>query len=154
MRMREGAALVSALKNSLDSIESTVARLRTRKLQLIEKERNTLRERIQKVWALYPPPAGTEQGGVESRLAQELALSLERGDIEEELIRLAGHVEHFRATLEAGGPVGKKLEFLLQELHREINTLGSKSQDLEIGTEVVDLKVHLEQLREQVANLE
>ena len=75
-------------------------------------------------------------------------------DMEEELTRLENHLAHFGTVLEAGGPAGRKLDFILQELNREANTIGSKAQDYGIAEEVVHLKVAVEQLREQAMNLE
>ena len=78
----------------------------------------------------------------------------ERSDVTEELTRLQSHVAQFRATLKAKGPVGKRLDFLLQEMGREVNTIGSKANDGEISAEVVELKSELEKIREQVQNIE
>jgi len=88
------------------------------------------------------------------RLAQEVALLAARADVREELDRLGAHVGASRALIEAGGPVGRKLDFLCQELNREANTLCSKSADVELTRIGLDLKVAIEQLREQVQNIE
>src|SRR5690606_32632981 len=93
--------------------------------------------------------AGTSmQTLLESRISQELAMLIDRTDIEEELVRFRGHLDHFAKVLDGGGQVGRKLDFILQELHREINTLGNKAQDFGISEDVVQVKVRLEQLRE------
>ncbi len=90
----------------------------------------------------------------ESRMLAEVAVQLTRFSINEELVRLAAHLESFRATLVRGGPVGKKLDFLCQEMHREINTIGSKSIVLAISEQVVEAKDALENVREQLRNVE
>jgi len=90
----------------------------------------------------------------ESRLAQEVALFAEKSDITEEIVRLQSHIQQFRDSLEARGPRGRQLEFLLQEIHREVNTIGSKANDLEIAQKVIHIKTELERLREQIQNVE
>jgi uncharacterized protein (TIGR00255 family) len=90
----------------------------------------------------------------QERLAQEVALVAERCDVSEELVRLSSHVKQFRAHMKAGGAVGRTLDFLVQEMNREVNTLGSKANDVQISSEVVALKGELEKIREQVQNVE
>ncbi len=154
MRTHEGANLWRVLHEAVDENAASVGRLRARREDLQSLEKGALISRVQRAFDAYPIADKTAKELLESRVAQELALILERGDVEEELTRLLGHIGHFQETLAAGGAVGKKLEFLLQEMHREINTLGSKSQDLGISNEVVAMKVRLEQIREQVMNIE
>jgi uncharacterized protein (TIGR00255 family) len=91
-----------------------------------------------------------------ARLAQEAAILADRADVAEELVRLAGHLAQARALLADGGaePVGKRMDFLLQEIHRETNTIASKSADLEISRMTLDLKSESERVREQIQNLE
>jgi len=88
------------------------------------------------------------------RLEQELALLLQRLDVDEELERLTGHIAEVRRVISGGEPAGRRLDFLMQELNREANTLSSKSQDLEATRSAVDMKVLIEQMREQVQNAE
>lgn len=154
MRAHEGANLGRVLNEALQEIQSAVERLRGQRERIQALEKQKIQERVTRAFESFPIANAQISQVLESRVAQELALILERGDVEEELTRLDGHVGHFRKTLTAVGGVGKKLEFLLQEMHREINTLGSKSQDLGISDEVVALKVRIEQIREQVMNLE
>ena len=90
----------------------------------------------------------------QERLEQELALLLQRLDVDEELDRLGAHVEEIRRIIAGSEPAGRRLDFLMQELNREANTLSSKSQDLETTRAAVDMKVLIEQLREQVQNIE
>ncbi len=87
-------------------------------------------------------------------MAQEVAFLAERADITEELERLASHCQQFQEALAETGPVGRKLDFILQEMHREINTIGSKAAGLAITPAVINIKGELEKLREQVQNLE
>lgn len=90
----------------------------------------------------------------EARLAQEAAIQADKADVAEELTRLASHFEQFGVALEQSGPVGRRLDFLTQEMNREINTIGSKAVDVEVSSLVVDMKSILERMREQVANVE
>jgi uncharacterized protein (TIGR00255 family) len=89
-----------------------------------------------------------------NRLAQEVAIFADRSDISEELVRLESHLQQFLVTLKLNEPIGRKLDFLIQELNREINTIGSKANDLQIAQIVIDFKTELEKLREQIQNLE
>ena len=88
------------------------------------------------------------------RLEQEIALLTQRLDISEEMDRLEGHVQEVRDVMERDGPIGRRLDFLIQELNREANTLSSKAQDSTLTMDAVELKVLIEQMREQVQNLE
>jgi uncharacterized protein (TIGR00255 family) len=143
-RAREGAKLAGVLSARCDDIAAEVARVAPRipaaHTAYTEKLHARLRE------------AGLDPD--EERLKQELALFATRIDIDEELERLTAHVAEFRRVLAAGGAAGKRLDFLAQELHREANTLGSKSVDAEVSRAALELKVLIEQIREQVQNLE
>ena len=108
------------------------------------------RDRLAARLAELTAGAGVEPG----RLAQELALFAERTDVAEELTRLDSHLGQFRALLGAEEPSGRKLDFLLQEMNREVNTAGSKIQSAEASTFIVELKAELERIREQVQNVE
>jgi uncharacterized protein (TIGR00255 family) len=105
-----------------------------------------LKERLA---SLYESP-----GFDAARVAQEIALLAERVDVSEELVRLRTHLDHLVALFDETGPVGRKLDFVLQELAREINTIGSKAQDAEIGGHVIECKAELEKIREQAQNIE
>ena len=143
-RAREGAKLSAILTARLDDIDAQVARVAPRipavHLAYTEKLHARLRE------------AGLDPN--EDRLKQELALFATKVDVDEELERLATHVAEFRRVLAAGGSAGKRLDYLAQELHRESNTLGSKSVDAELSRAALELKVLVEQIREQVQNIE
>jgi uncharacterized protein (TIGR00255 family) len=90
----------------------------------------------------------------DDRVAQEIVMLAERSDVTEELTRLQSHLAQFRSALKSKEPVGKRLDFLLQEMGREVNTIGSKANDTEISSQVVELKSELEKIREQVQNIE
>lgn len=154
MREHEGKTLNKVLLQAISEMQSTLVKLRARRKECESEWSSRIREKVKAVFDAHPLAGTNVQTVLESRVAQELALLIDRSDIEEELTRFGGHLEHVKKTLAGGGPVGRKLDFLLQELNREINTLGNKAQDLGMSEEVVQVKVRLEQLREQVMNLE
>jgi uncharacterized protein (TIGR00255 family) len=155
MRRHEGEAIGAVLRHALDEMQTGIGHLREARAACETQYRAKFHEKITAVFEAHPLPAGASvQAVLESRIAQELAMLIDRTDVEEELTRFRAHLDHFRKTLDGGGPVGRKLDFILQELHREINTLGNKAQDFGISEDVVQIKVRLEQLREQVMNLE
>ncbi len=146
MRVREGEALRKDLAARLNTVETLVVRVETLAPQAVEHHRARLAERVVELTrgiALDP-----------GRLAQEIALLAERTDVAEEVTRLRSHVAQARVLLGSGEPAGRKLDFLVQEMHREANTIGSKSQHAEISTVVVALKAEIERMREQVQNVE
>lgn len=146
MRITEGKNLSADLLNRLHVIQQLAAGISQKVPRVVEAYRLRLQERIQKLTR-----------GVEvdpNRLAQEVAIMADRADISEELTRLGSHVKQFKALFKEPQPVGKKMEFLLQEMNREVNTIGSKSMDSEISHQVVSIKAELEKLREQVQNIE
>lgn len=143
-RCREGGRLQALIQQRCASIEALVAEVRARLPEL----RRQLHERLRGRAA----DLGLE---LESgRLEQELALLLQKADVDEELDRLAAHIHEVRHVLGRREPVGRRLDFLMQELHREANTLASKSVETDIIRISVDLKVLIEQMREQVQNIE
>ncbi|MGH8111758.1 MAG: YicC/YloC family endoribonuclease [Rhodanobacteraceae bacterium] len=148
-RGREGAKLAAALRERLDGIERIVADVRG----TLPDIRAALRRRLEGRLAEITQAAG-HQGYEPGRLEQELVLQLARMDVDEELDRLAAHVSEARRILELDEPVGRRLDFLMQEFNREANTLASKSVDQRMTSAAVDLKVLIEQMREQVQNLE
>jgi uncharacterized protein (TIGR00255 family) len=147
MRTIEGAALAVDLAGHLADIRREVGRVQEQAPRLPELWREKVFNRLAE---LFPEGSPVD----ESRLAQEVALMAERRDVAEELARLESHLSQFQETLEAEGPVGRKQEFLLQEMLREANTIGSKSGDLAISQAVLEIKGSLERLREQVQNIE
>ena len=143
-RGREGANLAQAIRERLDGIEAIVAQLRV----WLPEIRAVLKARLQAKLADLPVPVDP------GRLEQELVLNLQKIDVDEELDRLASHIAEARRILALPEAVGRRLDFLLQEFNREANTLGSKSVDPKTSQASVELKVLIEQIREQVQNLE
>lgn len=147
-RAHEGAALARDLLARLDAIGAETAALADRAALVPALLRQRLAERVAAL------AAGLEASLDEGALEREIAVLAERGDVGEEIVRLGAHVDHARTLLAAGGSVGKRLDFLAQEMQREANTIGSKAQDLLLTHGVVALKSAVERLREQVQNLE
>jgi uncharacterized protein (TIGR00255 family) len=143
-REREGEQIRGLLTRRCDSMSELVVRAR----QLLPEIRTAMREKLLARLAELDTPADS------GRLEQELVFLLQKIDVDEELDRLGGHLEEVRRVLERREPVGRRLDFLMQELNREANTLGSKSAAAETTTISVDLKVLIEQMREQVQNVE
>ncbi len=146
MRKVEGEAIRTDLLSRLALVEVATREVEALVPKAIELYRARLTERI----------ADLSKGiGVDAqRLAQEVAFFAERTDVAEETTRLASHLSQFRGLVAANEPAGRKLDFLVQEMHREVNTTGSKSQHPEISTRVVAMKAELERIREQVQNVE
>ena len=145
-RAREGAALSLTFEEILKRIETGVTRLDAERVGISERIQGTLRERIAKL------AAGVALD--ESRLVQEVALLADRADITEEIDRLKTHLVELRRLLAAGGPIGRRLDHLVQEIHREVNTSGSKVRETGATRLVLDLKSDLEAFKEQVQNVE
>lgn len=146
MRRTEGQALETDLTQRLGVVDATVKELQGLAGTSVEAYRTRLQERIAE---LAKGVAVDPQ-----RLAQEVAFFAERTDVAEEMTRLDSHLGQFRALLRADEPSGRKMDFLVQEMHREVNTTGSKSQHREISARVLLLKAELERIREQVQNVE
>lgn len=147
MRFTEGAALAADLAGHLDAVQRESGRIAVQAGGLPELWREKVNARLAEILQEAGPLD-------ESRLAQEVALMAERRDLSEELARLDSHVSQFRQALESEEAVGRKMEFLLQEMLREANTIGSKAGDLLISQAVLEIKGSLERLREQVQNIE
>ena len=147
MRLTEGAALAADLAGHLADIRREISRIAVQAPLLPQLRREKV---INRLTELFPEGSPVD----ETRLAQEVALMAERRDVAEELTRLESHLDQFQQTLESQGQVGRKQEFLLQEMLREANTIGSKSGDLGISQAVLEIKGSLERLREQVQNIE
>jgi uncharacterized protein (TIGR00255 family) len=146
MRRREGAILAADLRKRLRAIGASLGRVEKRASTRSGAAMKELRGRLEKLLDGLPVN--------EDRLAHEAAALADRLDCTEEVVRARAHVDQFLRFLREGGPVGRQLNFLLQELHREINTIGSKASDAEISREIILLKEEVERLREQVQNLE
>lgn len=146
MRDVEGAALGRDIGARLEVLEGSTQGLRALAPQAVASHHERLTARVAQL-------AG--QAGVDPvRVAQEVAILADRSDISEELARLESHLGQFRAMAAASEPAGRRLDFLVQEMHREANTIGSKSQSAEITNLVVTIKAEIEKLREQVQNIE
>lgn len=146
MRRREGAHLKTDLQSRLDRLTQCGRALAELAPAVPEAARERLRQRLSQ-WG--------EASAIDpDRLAQEVALIADRSDVTEELTRLSSHFAQAKTLLDAKEPVGRKLDFLLQEMHRETNTIGSKSGDARISALVVEMKAELEKMREQVQNVE
>ena len=146
MRRREGETLLADLLSRRRNLSGLIERVAGRAPAVVTEYAVRLRERLNQLLA------GTSLD--EARFAQEVAIMADRGDITEELVRFRSHLVQFDETLQLEEPVGRKLDFLLQELNREVNTIGSKANDAEIAAIVVELKAELEKIREQVQNIE
>jgi uncharacterized protein (TIGR00255 family) len=146
MRLREGSALMEDLHERRASLSALIKRLTEHAPRATAENGARLRSRVMQL-------AG-ENGVDEGRLAQEIAFMADRCDITEELVRFDSHLKQFDETVELNEPVGRKLDFLLQELNREVNTIGSKANDAAITSIIVELKAELEKIREQVQNIE
>jgi uncharacterized protein (TIGR00255 family) len=146
MRQREGRALAAHLGGLLAGIEKELAHIAARIPQAVQEHHGRMKERLAKLLA----PGQADQG----RLEQELAAFADRSDVSEEQARLQSHLAQFRETMKSQDPVGKTLDFLLQEMGRETNTIGSKANDARIAGHVVRIKGELEKLREQVLNIQ
>jgi uncharacterized protein (TIGR00255 family) len=145
-REREGASLVAIMDEKLVGVEGAVARLDVLRGPVREEMAAALKRRLAEMLA--------GQALDEGRIAQEVALLVDRCDVSEEIDRLRSHVEHFRSVMREGAAAGKRLDFLTQEVFRELNTLGAKCRNAEMTRAVLDAKVTCEQIREQVQNVE
>lgn len=144
-RESEGALLVKDLKKILKEIARTVIKIEKRAPQRVTEYAESLKPRIEKLLESPPDP---------QRIATEVALFAERLDITEECTRLRAHIEKFSEDFTLDEPVGKRMGFLLQEMNREANTIGSKANDTEIAHWAVNLKENIEKIREQIQNIE
>ncbi|UOF89193.1 YicC family protein [Fodinisporobacter ferrooxydans] len=146
MRREEGQSIREDLARRLSDLERMVADIKRLAPTVVSAYRERLEQKVRDL-----APAGTVD---EQRLLSEVVIFAERSDIQEELVRLHSHMQQFKHILEVTEPVGRKMDFLIQEMNREMNTIGSKANDARIATQVVECKTRLEQLREQVQNIE
>lgn len=146
MRLFEGESLYADFVKRREVLASLIARVAERSPLVVSEYAERLKDRIAQL---------LNEGAVpEDRLALEVALLADKCDVTEELVRLESHLRQFDETLERQEPVGRKLDFLLQEINREVNTIGSKANDAQMAALVVELKAELEKIREQVQNIE
>jgi uncharacterized protein (TIGR00255 family) len=150
MRATEGKAIERDLLSRLDQVESLANSIDSRSELVSDVVRDRLKKRSEQL--------RLETGLIdEARLHQEIVIAADRLDVTEEIVRLRSHIDQFREIVQAAGvgaPVGRRLDFLLQEFGREANTIGSKGNDAPIAHDVVELKSELERIREQVQNIE
>ncbi len=146
MRIAEGEKLESDLKEHLAFIADATAKVEERSPQVVSEYRQRIEERMKDILA------GASYD--ETRLLTEVAIFADKVNVNEETVRLRSHVDQFTAMLSGGGCVGRKIDFLIQEMNREINTIGSKSNDLDVARIVIDVKAEIEKLREQIQNVE
>jgi len=146
MREKEGAHLKADLLARISLLQKARARVLKRAPLVLKQYRETLQKKLQK--------NGFQVSPDNENFRKDLFMFADRCDISEELTRLESHYNQFVQTLKKGGAAGRKLEFLLQEIQREVNTLGSKGNDLAISHEVVEMKTEIEKVREQVQNIE
>lgn len=146
MRAKEGLSQKTDISSKLDNIQSSLDKIITFAPLVVEDYRKQLNARIAEV---VEPTLVDKQ-----RLATEVALYADRCAIDEEITRLGTHIVNMRALLESDEPVGRKMDFLVQEFNRETNTIGSKANDMRITTEVLAIKNEIEKMREQAANIE
>jgi uncharacterized protein (TIGR00255 family) len=147
MRDREGEAMAADFTRRLETLDASLAWIESQAGELLPRYRDRLRERIAVL-------SGGEQPLDPARLAQEAALLADRSDISEELLRSRSHNRQFRHIMAAAEPGGRQLNFLLQEMHRELNTMGAKAGSSAMAHRIVELKSELEKIREQVQNVE
>jgi len=145
-REREGEYIRDDLNGRVETIVVNLSEIEKGWPTVIKAHEEKLRGKIAEV---------TQSIAVdETRILQEIAIFMERLDISEEIVRLTGHLDNFRTTLTSTEPIGRKLDFIIQEMVRETNTIGSKSNDLYINERVIRIKVEIEKMREQVQNVE
>lgn len=145
MRQREGQELVETILGFKKALEEQIVIIKEVSQQAVEKYRDKLIERIKEI---------SQADNLEERLLTEVAIFAEKADITEELDRLASHLKQLDETLQENTSIGRKLDFLMQEIHREINTIGAKNQSVDAATAVVQAKTIIEKMREQVQNIE
>ena len=148
MRQYEGMIIEQDLLKRLEIIRDRIIMIKERSFVLIDEYRNKLKENISKLLK------GTDIQIDENRINQEITIFAERSDITEEIVRIESHLMQFQKYLQKNEPVGRRLDFLIQEMNREINTIGAKALDASISLLVVEIKGEIEKLREQVQNIE
>lgn len=147
MKLNEGESLKKDIINKLETIESLIEQISERAPYVVVEYKDKLHERIATI-------IGESMVLDEEKLNQEVAFFADKSSIDEEITRLNSHLEQFYVILEEEGPIGRKIDFLIQELNREINTIGSKANDIRISKNVVEVKSELEKIREQIQNIE
>ena len=145
-RIKEGENLKKDLLEKLDEMLENVAYISQRSPQIIGEYRKKLEDKVKELLE----DVHIEEG----RLATEITIFADKICVDEEIVRLKSHIEHTKTTLESGGAVGRKLDFIAQEMNREANTILSKANDLEVSNHAIELKTEIEKVREQIQNIE
>jgi uncharacterized protein (TIGR00255 family) len=148
LRRREAEDLVADLGPRLRAVRGLAAEVEVRRPRVVDEYRARLARRVEELTSGVPVEVARD------RVAVEVAVFADRADVEEELVRLRSHLDKAEELLAEGGGVGRKLDFILQEMNREANTIGSKANDVEIGRAVIVMKEEIERIREQVQNVE
>ena len=146
-RLSEGAYLMTDVESRIKEITSMLTNLQADQSSVRDDYRKRIERRIEEY-------VGSRLALNDSQLHQEIAILAEKGDITEELTRMFSHLEHFNTVVNESNPVGRKLDFITQEMHREVNTIGAKSIDPKISNLIVKIKNELEKIREQIQNIE
>ena len=146
MRFAEGERLADDMKSKIETLEKELVFIESRAAKRISKRKDELKEKVAKLMGDLEID--------EQRLAMEIVLLADKMDITEECVRFHSHNEQFLNFINQGSPIGKKLNFLAQEMHREANTIGSKANDSELTFHVINMKDEIEKIREQIQNIE
>ncbi len=146
MRIEEGRSLVDDIAGRMQFLDNRIEFIENKRAEVVKNSRAMLSERLK---ALFDNVSIDD-----TRIVQEAAILVERSDITEEIVRIKSHLKHMEDVLKQGGIIGKKIDFLGQELHRELNTLGSKAGNTEISAVMIDMKHEIEKIREQTQNLQ
>ena len=146
MRIEEGRNLVDDIAVRIQLLDKSINDIENRRNEIIDDTKQRLYERLKEFLGDITID--------ESRLIQEAAILIERADITEEIVRIKSHLNHTVEVLRSGDTIGKKMDFLVQELRREVNTVGSKTNDVEIVNNVIDMKHEIEKIKEQIQNLQ
>lgn len=146
MRAKEGAKLIVDLQDRIGLMEEAISTISGQSSRMVEEYHNKVRDRMRELLDTIPVD--------EDRLIHEAAVFADKSDVTEEITRLKIHLEHFRGYLALEEPIGRKLDFLIQEMNREVNTIGSKSSSNDLAVVIIGLKSEMEKIREQVQNLE
>lgn len=146
MRLREGEKMLEDLQTHLAVIKEETAHIEAHAPEIVEQYRKRIEERVREILGTAPYD--------ETRLLTEVAVFSDRVNVNEEIVRLKSHISQFSEMLASDEPVGRKIDFLIQEMNRETNTIGSKSNDLEASKIIINIKAEIEKLREQIQNVE
>lgn len=146
MRLREGEKMLEDLQTHLAVIKEETAHIEAHAPEIVEQYRKRIEERVRDILGTAPYD--------ETRLLTETAVFSDRVNVNEEIVRLKSHISQFSEMLASDEPVGRKIDFLIQEMNRETNTIGSKSNDLEASKIIINIKAEIEKLREQIQNVE